>query len=175
MRSTVMSLKRGGAPLVGVLIASLMGALALAAVSPAAAQEAAADDAPVTIDGLAWQARSNGQDVPWGEAEAHCDALELDGHDDWRLPTLDELMSVHEPANEAAGYVVSPLRLDACCLWSSTSLEELGAEEVGVRSDQAGDPASYHWGFLYPSGIRYYSVDFMPDGQARCVRDAEAG
>lgn len=175
MDPTVISLKRGRAPLARALFAPLTAALALAAVSPAAAQESAADDAPVTIDGLTWQPRSNGEDVPWGDAEAHCETLELDGHDDWRLPTLDELVSVHEPANEAAGYVVSPLRLDACCLWSSTSLEELSAEEVGVRSDQAGDPASYHWGFLYPSGIRYYSVDFMPDGQARCVRGAEAG
>lgn len=148
--------------------------IALASAVPdAAAQEGAAGEDTAVIDALMWAQRSNGEDLPWEEADAYCETLELDGHDDWRLPTLEEAMAVHDPSNEDNGHVMSPLQLDGCCMWSSTSLEELSAEEVGVRSDQRDDPAGYHWGFLFPAGIRYYSVDFMPDGQAHCVRDPE--
>lgn len=50
-------------------------------------------DGTVTDDltGQVWTAASDGVSRSWREALAHCDALELAGADDWRLPDLKEL------------------------------------------------------------------------------------
>lgn len=118
-----------------------------------------------------WSGRSNGEDVVWSEASAYCATLELDGYGDWRLPTLFELETLHDPDNEASGYIVSPLTLDGCCLWSSTSLEDLAAEDAGLPGGQSNPPSRYYWGLLFAGAVRYYSVVIFPDGQAMCVRD----
>jgi hypothetical protein len=55
---------------------------------------------------LRWQRGQAGQ-APSGmtraEAIAYCDALTLDGHEDWRLPTLHELLSAVDFAPPASG------------------------------------------------------------------------
>lgn len=44
---------------------------------------------------LMWQ-RSGNENMPWQEAMLHCEALELAGHKNWRLPSLLELMDLVE-------------------------------------------------------------------------------
>ena len=44
--------------------------------------------------GLMWQLVPDENVMTWNDAVAHCEALTLAGHDDWRMPTLDELRSV---------------------------------------------------------------------------------
>jgi Protein of unknown function (DUF1566) len=46
-----------------------------------------------TATGLKWQTQHTGE-ADWQTANANCEALELDGHDNWRLPTIDELRSL---------------------------------------------------------------------------------
>lgn len=46
-----------------------------------------------TSTGLEWEAEHHGP-MMWEEAMKFASALRLGGHDDWRLPTLDELISV---------------------------------------------------------------------------------
>jgi hypothetical protein len=43
---------------------------------------------------LCWQDPMSEVFFDWQDANAYCDALELAGHEDWRLPTLDELMNL---------------------------------------------------------------------------------
>lgn len=162
--------RTGALPIAAVpaLVAILAATLASL---PAGAQNDIDDDA-VVIDGLMWAPASNAEDVPWGAAEQYCETLELAGHRDWRLPTLAELEGLHDPSAEANGFIMSPLEVPGCCLWSSTSLADLGAEEGGAAGGQRGAPSSYYWGFLFSGGIRYYSVERFPDGQALCVREA---
>ncbi len=53
--------------------------------------------------GLMWQQQDDGIERTWQDAITYCDALTLAGHDDWRLPTVEELgrivdYSKHDPA-----------------------------------------------------------------------------
>jgi Protein of unknown function (DUF1566) len=55
------------------------------------------------MSGLMWQQRDDGQTRDWPAALAYCEALNLAGHGDWRLPNVKELQSIvdyrrHDPA-----------------------------------------------------------------------------
>ncbi|MFX3657734.1 MAG: DUF1566 domain-containing protein [bacterium] len=153
-----------------VLTAMTFAALLTLAASatPASAETPAAADgaASAMIDGRIWAVTSNGADVPWGDADAYCRALRLDGRDDWRLPTLTELESLLDP--EAAGGILPPVQLDTCCLWSTTSLVERPSADGGPPG---AAPSQYYWGLIFDGGIRYYSNRMFSDGRALCTRD----
>jgi hypothetical protein len=128
----------------------------------------AGDQATVVRGDLEWMAVANGEDVRWPDAVSFCQALELAGHDDWRLPSLDELEALHDPDIESG--IVEPFKLDGCCLWSGESLVDRAADDGdGI----AGMPGMYHWGFMFDGGLHYYAVHVFEDGQALCVREIE--
>jgi len=56
------------------------------------------DDGTVTDlnTGLVWQQTPSSQTFTWQEAVDYCDQLELDGKDDWRMPSLKELFSISD-------------------------------------------------------------------------------
>lgn len=143
--------------------------LALGLSGPAGAQSGRAPTA--VIDGLMWATESNGETIPWEDANAYCETLELDGHDDWRLPTLAEAESLYDP--DAPERLRSPIELADCCAWSSANLVEIEADRKGVLPDPVNPPAGYYWGFLFSQGIRYYSFGRFPDGEALCVRESD--
>jgi hypothetical protein len=138
----------------------------LALVAGSEAQDTSADGVAV-IDGLMWALTMSAL-VPWSEAEEFCDTLRLGGFDDWRLPLLAELESLHDP--EAPGSIRAPLELDDCCAWSSLNLTDLEAERKGVLPDPGGPPEQYYWGFLFDGGVTYYSNGRFDDGFALCLR-----
>jgi len=146
-----------------VLFTTLCVGLALLAV-PAAAAET------VEIDGLEWAVATNGSDLKWPEAVAYCDGLELAGQEDWRLPTLAELASLHAPDAVGGEGIRDPFTIGGCCLWSGESLEDRPAED---GDEIAGEPRMYHWGFMFDGGLDYYAVHLFDDGRALCVRDSE--
>ncbi len=47
-----------------------------------------------TVTGLEWQQDTAPDTYRWQEALDYCDTLELDDHDDWRLPTIQELSTL---------------------------------------------------------------------------------
>jgi hypothetical protein len=79
--------------------------------------------------GLTWQgsdatvnpAGSAAAGQSWRNALAHCQALEYAGHDDWRLPNLNELRSLVD--SDMALYDPASLfpRMPAASFWSSTT------------------------------------------------------
>lgn len=147
-----------------VALRALLGLLLLA-IWPASTVASAA----AVIDGRQWATATSGEDLPWAGARAYCRSLSLGGHDDWRLPTLEELATLQDPTPGGTG-IKPPVQLDACCLWSSTSLAEQPAEDGG----EPGAPASsYYWGIVFDGGIRYYSNQVFADGQALCTRNGD--
>jgi hypothetical protein len=125
-------------------------------------------DATVTMDNLEWARTTNGQDIPWPDAVEYCTALELAGHDDWRLPTMAELESLHDPDTDDG--IRTPFSIDTCCLWSGQSLVDRPAED---GDEIGGAPHMYHWGFMFDGGLEYYAVHIFNDGQALCTRNIE--
>ena len=135
--------------------------------APAHAQQAAAR-AVAEVGGLMWALVTNGESVPWSTANEYCDTLEHAGFADWRLPTLPELESLHDPSAESGWRL--PFDLGDCCAWSSTNIVEVPPERKGALPDPSLAPENYYWGFLFDGGIRYYSYERFPDGLAMCVR-----
>jgi hypothetical protein len=124
--------------------------------------------ASAVIEDRHWATTTSGEDLPWASAHAYCRNLRLNGHDDWRLPTLEELATLLDPTPGGSG-IKAPVQLDACCLWSSTSLVERPAEDGG---EPGAAPSNYYWGVVVDGGILYYSNRVFADGQALCTRGA---
>jgi hypothetical protein len=123
----------------------------------------------VMIDGLQWALATNGDNIKWPAAVEYCESLELAGHSDWRLPTLEELERLHDPDAAGGESIRSPFSIGDCCLWSGESLVDRPAED---GDEIAGKPEMYHWGFMFDGGLRYYAVHIFEDGRALCTRDA---
>ena len=52
--------------------------------------------------GLMWSPLGSPEETNWEEAVAYCRQLELSGHSDWRLPTIEELESIALPERSNA-------------------------------------------------------------------------
>jgi hypothetical protein len=53
--------------------------------------------------GLMWTKKDNGSALTWQGALDYCRGLRVAGHNDWRLPTIDELRGIFDPTLHAAG------------------------------------------------------------------------
>ena len=49
---------------------------------------------------LRWTRQGNGEDIDYDDSLAYCEALELGGSADWRLPTLEEARTLFRPEGE---------------------------------------------------------------------------
>ena len=74
-----------------------------------------------TMTGLMWAAGDNGADISMVDAQAYCDNYTGGGHDDWRLPTQDELATLSDlEAYTSSGYsIIGIIKLTGCCPWAS--------------------------------------------------------
>lgn len=84
--------------------------------------------------GLMWQKQDDGQTRNWSEALAYCENLNLDGHQDWRLPNAKELESIvdyshHLPALDQRYLSTSDAK---AWYWSSTTLGDSIRQAVYV-------------------------------------------
>lgn len=148
----------------------LMGSNVVPVSADPQAEKARPAGQTVVIDGLEWARATNGANIKWPEAVAYCEALELAGHGDWRLPSLAELESLHDSDAAGGEGIRSPFSIGDCCLWSGESLVDRAAAD---GDEIAGEPGMYHWGFMFDGGLRYYAVHIFEDGRALCARDPE--
>lgn len=121
------------------------------------------------IDNLEWLLSTNGENMKWPEAVEYCENLEMNGHNDWRLPSLAELQGLYDPDAAGGESIRSPFVIEDCCLWSNESLIDRPAAD---GDEIAGEPEMYQWGFMFDGGLPYYAVHIFEDGRALCTREA---
>ena len=92
--------------------------------------------------------------VPWIEAEAYVDTLTYAGFDDWRLPTLEEAMSLMEPKMNEHGLYIDPI-FDRKQRWIWTADKH---------------SASRAWLVHFGTGICYYHDVAHSTNYVRAVR-----
>lgn len=77
--------------------------------------------------GLVWAPRDNGSSINWSQAVLYCRNYSLGGHQDWRMPTSQELGSLYgnTPKKQGQDYqlsvdVITPLiQISAPWVWST--------------------------------------------------------
>jgi len=82
--------------------------------------------------GLMWTRKDNGYALSWQRAAEYCRNLQLGGYSDWRLPKIDELKNIYNPAASVAcgseGNKVCQIRgriqLTSGVVWSSSGGDE---------------------------------------------------
>ncbi len=106
---------------------------------------------------LMWEDTKHVEDgqVTYLEADSYCEALKLGGHDNWRIPTLKELLSIvdykrYEPATLKEFSHVDEDRL----YWSSTEYANKSTE---------------FWGVVFEDGDTD-NASAIYDRRVRCVR-----
>jgi hypothetical protein len=130
----------------------------------AAALRASNDPIWTDPNGITWTRNDNGKgSVTWKEANAYCQALQLGGATDWRLPSIDELQRVYDPSVQPEATnkprIRAPLTLSngGQFVWSSTPVSGYLAK----------------WSFNFSQGQKDAISDSAPAyGNARilCVR-----
>jgi hypothetical protein len=114
-----------------------------------------ADVAVDRVTGLTWQRATAPGTYAWAEAQAYCACLELGGHDDWRLPTRIELVTIVDftrsvPAIDGAAFPGTPSEW----FWSSSRL---------------ADDAGFAWYIYFESGFTNF-IELETKYRVRCVR-----
>lgn len=98
-----------------------------------------------TWTNLMWAARDNGSDISWAIAKSYCENHRGGGHEDWRMPTQEELAALYD-SSRSATTACSPSQpvhmatelIRLSCLWAWAS---------EVRD-------SYASGFFFADGSR---------------------
>ncbi len=115
-------------------------------------------DGTVTDDitGLMWQQAVPTTTYTWANGIAYCPTLTLGGHNDWRLPSRIDLISIVDygspgPTLNVVAFPATPTNLE---FWSSTPL--------------AGSPSSA-WSALFQNGASY-TIGVTAMANVRCVR-----
>jgi hypothetical protein len=77
---------------------------------------------------LMWAASDNGIGVSWSQAAYYCRTFIAGGHNDWTLPTIDELHGLFGgEANEAGHHITGPIKLTGWA-WSASAGQEPGEQ-----------------------------------------------
>jgi hypothetical protein len=110
-----------------------------------------------SLTNLMWTTSDGGKKFTWTVAKNYCDGLEFDTYKDWRLPTINELKKLYDPA-EGGGYNIrKPFKLTDWWVWSATTE---GSDSVVGFKFYDGNPYSV-------------GLNKLVKGSALCVRDAD--
>jgi len=142
--------------------------------------------------GLTWQQGDSGSTLDWEGALATCEALDLAGHHDWRLPNTKELQTIVDYTRIPAIDPVFSMTDPSSWFWTSTTLLEgrpdaLGDQGIYIAFGRAygiynGERVDVHGAGAQRSDPKTGNPDDYPNGRgpqndqiriynyARCVR-----
>ena len=108
---------------------------------------------------LMWQRDDDGIKKNWEEAEKYCKGLQLNGYKDWRLPSIDELMTIVDKERFAPAINRAAFECKNAYYWSSTEASDVATKLTDAR------------GILFKNGnhMRYFK-DYKD--YVRCVRNS---
>lgn len=114
--------------------------------------------------GLMWTKRDNGSGVNWQQAMNYCQGLQLAGHSDWRLATIDELQGIYDASVNVPGH---------CCGGQLATTHVKGNLQLsgGIWSSSQGNAFGEAWYFGFNAGGRFSTrLDYSHNYRALCVR-----
>lgn len=86
------------------------------------------------VTGLIWQRTLDPGKYTWDDALAYCDALAYGGHEDWRLPTRIELVSIVDYSQSAPAIdIVAFPGTQGTFFWTSTPLTASAAHAWSIN------------------------------------------
>jgi len=122
------------------------------------------NDVKVVLDrasGLMWQQSGSANEISYGEAKEYVARLNSDqfaGYNDWRLPTLEEVMSLMEPTEKGNDMYIDPVFDNTQrWVWTSDTNETTLAWLANFVSGNC---------YTYPNDY----FDFTSGGYVRAVR-----
>jgi hypothetical protein len=143
-----------------------------------------------------WQQADDGTRREWSEALAYCEALDLAGHDDWRLPDSKALQSIVDydrtsvPAIDTGVFAVTR-ESETLDYWTSTTFGDIKSHANVIafgralsRSADQAEYADWHGAGAQRSSIKTAARELTeedtcsinacdvdrPDNLVRCVR-----
>jgi hypothetical protein len=122
------------------------------------------------VTGLMWQVDAPSENFEWQAGVDHCEALELAGHDDWRLPTRIEMTSIVDPSR-------SGTKLDPAAFPGASGGFHKTASDWILTIEQrgAGADKDFAWAFNVSDGIVSNAYSKATAARIRCVRGGGAG
>jgi hypothetical protein len=112
--------------------------------------------------GLMWQQAVPAQELSWSVAAGYCPSLTLGGHNDWRLPTVIELMSLLD-YGQVTGFGQAQVPLINGIVFPATPADPYWSSTV------VGGSASVAWYVDFGYGVASTSAQSDPNN-FRCVR-----
>jgi len=107
--------------------------------------------------GLIWQQEDDNTQRNWADAGTYCDTLDLGGSTQWRLPTVEELISITDKSTFNPSINPVFTNTDSSSYWSSTT---------------NASATSYGWGVNFYYGNDYW-FDKTNTYYVRCVRASD--
>jgi len=107
---------------------------------------------------LQWQDDAIGSEMNWADAQTYCSNLLLDGKSDWRLPAIEELVSITDKGRHNPSIDPVFMKVTTSSYWSWTPVASFTDDAWTVSFYSGGDDN------FYAKTARLY---------VRCVRDEQ--